>query len=558
MGELSASERDDGAKRLRTKCASHLKDLRQILAAYRTKCETAEAPTDAVPSFLADVYGSSSAGQDRCSTVARLLSDACDKLQSSGASEDSEIYIVRAPARVNLRGMHVDNNGGYCNSVCIDRELFIVFTVSHAKDHAPLLRLLSMNDTLLPTEVSVRHDASMDDLAAATGWPRYAYSAVLAAREHFGADFCRGMSLCGAIVSDFPMGAGLSSSHALVLCILNALVLVSNRGDQLDELSETLVSQKAEHLTGVKSGLMDQGSMIWGRKNSVLHARFYDLRTKEIPSTVQHCSWPSNAAIVVANSRVVRKLADARTAIEYALPRLGCAIALPILRRVAGERGLQTDDISQWTLTDTLSLLKEVPAEATLDELTNRFPSHVSEIKASVDRLIPGGATSLVDKLGSPMNIPLRGSTLFVLAESARAKAFFTSLVQGDLSTCGALMDVGHEGDAVDGCLNISNADLDALAEKYAAKGLPFIPGAFQAGHAKLDELCTMMRAEGVHDACLTGAGRGGCAIALFGDREVAQAAVVKIIEHFPDLGSADVFVATSTEGRGFFDLGNS
>merc|ERR1712159_522580 len=99
---------------------------------------------------------------------------------------------------------------------------------------------------------------------------------------------------------------------------------------------------------------------------------------------------------------------------------------------------------------------------------------------------IPGGAETLGD-----LPIPLRGSTLFTLAESARGKDFFSALQRGDIATCGKLMDIGHEGDAPEGDLHISDQDLDSLAKEYAgsnANGLSFIPGDFRAGHARLDE----------------------------------------------------------------------
>jgi len=329
---------------------------------------------------------------------------------------------------------------------------------------------------------------------------------------------------------------------------LNALLEAADIEGGLDPVLELQISQRAEHLTGIKSGLTDQGAMIFGNCDKLLHARFYDLKMQEIPSTVQFCSWPSTCSVVVVNSCVERHLAQGSNAVAYALPRLGCAIALPVMRSEAQTQGLAGDDEASWGLEGTLRLLKLLPAAATLDELLSKFPQHSDHIHASVQRLIPGGIQSL-----DGVAIPLRGSTLFTLAECARARDFLVGLQGGNLVLCGQLMDVGHEGDAPDGNLHISDEDLDALTT--ACAGLSHIPGAFQAGHTRLDELCATLRASGAKGASLTGAGRGGCVVGLFESGEAARAASQRVLEQFEDLKEQDVFVARPIKGRGALDL---
>merc|ERR1719183_1977555 len=121
---------------------------------------------------------------------------------------------------------------------------------------------------------------------------------------------------------------------------------------------------------------MDQGSMIFGKRGSLLHGRFYDLKVQEIASTIRHCPWPKDCAVLVANSRVVRQLAKGETATKYGLPRLGCAIAMPVLRCEAARRGLAADDEASWGVDATLKLLKAVPASASLSECLVLFKEH--------------------------------------------------------------------------------------------------------------------------------------------------------------------------------------
>merc|ERR1719474_2295903 len=114
-------------------------------------------------------------------------------------------------------------------------------------------------------------------------------------------------------------------------------------------------------------------------------------------------------------------------------------------------------------------------------------------------------------------------------------------------------MDVGHDGDDPDGNLHISDEDLDAFTT--TCSGLSDIPGAFQAGHTRLNELCASLRASGAKGASLTGAGRGGCVVGLFESGETARTASQRVLEQFEDLQEQDVFVARPIKGRGVLDL---
>mmetsp|Transcript_13845 Transcript_13845/g.27333 ORF Transcript_13845/g.27333 Transcript_13845/m.27333 type:complete len:533 (-) Transcript_13845:1145-2743(-) len=505
-------------------------------------CEfVSEKEADRLPEFLAPVYGPE--GCRSALQAAELLVHACDRFLADFGEQP--VKVVRCPARVNLRGMHIDNNGGYTNTICVDKEVFLVFATVPMEAGNPLLQLHNVDDVYSP--VVAHPNFSEEQVKASESWVKYVTGTVCA-MEEFARIKSWPLAIRGVIISDCPVGAGLSSSHALILCILNALLDASGIEGGLDPISELQIAQRAEHLAGVKSGLTDQGAMIFGNCAKLQHARFYDLKMQEIPSTVQFCSWPSSCSVVVANSRVVRQLAKGSNAVAYALPRLGCAIALPVMRSEAHVQGLLGDDEASWGLQGTLRLLKLVPAAATLDELLRIFPQHSDHIHASVQRFIPGGRQAL-----DGVAIPLRGSTLFTLAESARAREFLVAMESGDLGLCGKLMDIGHEGDDLDGNLHISDENLDDFAKTFA--GLSHIPGAFQAGHARLDELCAALRASGAKGASLTGAGRGGCVVGLFDSAHAATAASRRVLEHFTDLKEHDVFVARPIKGRGMLDL---
>jgi galactokinase len=85
-----------------------------------------------------------------------------------------------------------------------------------------------------------------------------------------------------------------------------------------------------------------------------------------------------------------------------------------------------------------------------------------------------------------------------VIYENQRTLDGVTALQRGDLAAFGALMNQSH--DSLRDLYEVSSAELDAVVD--IARGLP-----------------------GVHGARMTGAGFGGCAIALVADQAVAAAA---------------------------------
>ncbi len=77
--------------------------------------------SSAVYRSLRQMYPSSVNIEDK----ARLCKDAVECF-SRHFGADSEVFVVRAPGRVNLLGMHVDHRGGYTNPIAISEVFFVV------------------------------------------------------------------------------------------------------------------------------------------------------------------------------------------------------------------------------------------------------------------------------------------------------------------------------------------------------------------------------------------------------------------------------------------------
>ena len=172
-----------------------------------------------------------------------------------------------APGRVNLIGEHTDYNEGFVLPLAIDRRT--VVAVGLRED-----RVIRVASDFADEVVEI----GLDELSPGVleGWPAYPLGVAWALSE-FGADLSAVPGLDLFIVSDVPVGAGLSSSAAIESAVALGLNDVWRLG--LDRRTLARVGQRAENVAvGAPTGIMDQSASLLG---SVDHAVFLDCRTLE-------------------------------------------------------------------------------------------------------------------------------------------------------------------------------------------------------------------------------------------------------------------------------------
>lgn len=120
--------------------------------------------------------------------------------------------IFRSPARINLRGMHIDKHGGACNGVAIDRETFIFASPNSSSI------LYIKNPPHKEIKIDMNQSINTLDISKYNGWEKYAIASILAVKSEFSSNsFNVGFS--AYITCDIPQGSGLSSSHAFIIAL---------------------------------------------------------------------------------------------------------------------------------------------------------------------------------------------------------------------------------------------------------------------------------------------------------------------------------------------------
>jgi galactokinase len=303
-----------------------------------------------------------------------------------------EPRMFRAPGRVNLIGEHTDYNGGFVLPMAIDREAVVAAASRDDRN----IRVSSLN-----LEECAEFDLDQAPRFQRGLWLDYVEGV---ARELENS----GLRISGAdlsILSDVPVGAGLSSSAALEVSV--GLALLSIAGKQIDKVALALIGQKAEHeYVGTQCGIMDQFVAALAREGHALLIDCRELQARPVPLNA------SDVAVVVCDTNVRHKLASS----EYNTRRREC------------ERGVE--------------LLKEVLPDITQlrDVSGDEFTAH-----------------------GARLPEPIKRRCRHVVTENQRTLNAAAALRRQDLAELGRLMNLSHESLRDD--YEVSSYELDLLVE---------------------------------------------------------------------------------------------
>lgn len=249
--------------------------------------------------------------------------------------------VWMAPGRVNLIGEHTDYNEGFVLPFAIDKTARIA--IRTRPDSA--LRLLSTYGDQGMTMA----DTTALDKSTARGWTKYPLGVIWALQQ-------RGITVPGMdllLDSDVPLGAGLSSSHAIECAVISALNELTGAGLEAEEM--VLATQRAENdFVGAPTGIMDQSASLRGAKD---HAVFLDCRDQTV-KLVPFEAHPAGLVMLVIDTKVSHSHADG----GYASRRASCELGADVLG-VKALRDVGVEDLQE--------------ASGLLDEETFRRVRHV-------------------------------------------------------------------------------------------------------------------------------------------------------------------------------------
>lgn len=258
--------------------------------------------------------------------------------QEFGALPDG---VWQAPGRVNLIGEHTDYNEGYVLPFAIDKTARVAVAV---RPDSTVRLLSTYGDQGLVTA----------DLAAlapgsAKGWTKYPLGVIWALQQ-------RGIAVPGLdllLDSDVPLGAGLSSSHAIECAVITALNELTGAGLGPEDM--VLATQRAENdFVGAPTGIMDQSASLRGSKGQAV---FLDCRDQSV-QLVPFDAESAGLVMLVIDTKVSHSHADG----GYASRRASCELGAGLLG-VKALRDVQSGDLPK--------------AASLLDDVTYRRVRHV-------------------------------------------------------------------------------------------------------------------------------------------------------------------------------------
>ncbi|MFZ0320187.1 MAG: galactokinase [Candidatus Sulfotelmatobacter sp.] len=255
-----------------------------------------------------------------------LLAKFQERFRSSGS-------VYRAPGRVNLIGEHTDYNDGFVLPAAIGFPCWVA--AGRRND-----RKLVFHSETFGESVETNID-NLDELRTGK-WADYCVGVAWALERS-------GYLLNGAnlyILSEVPMGAGLSSSAALEVAVGYALLDVAAHA--IDPTKLALLCQRAENeFVGARCGIMDQFVSCHGRAGAAL---FLDCRSLDFCLA----PIPAEVRLVICNTMVRHNLAAG----EYNARRAECESGIRLLStRLPGIRALR--DVSIADLESNRDLLGE-------------------------------------------------------------------------------------------------------------------------------------------------------------------------------------------------------
>ena len=226
-------------------------------------------------------------------------------------TKDCHFYF--APGRVNLVGEHIDYNGGHVFPYAINKGTYLVAR----KRNDDQVRFYSLNIKRDPfIYETLYYDEKIDPVHKWVNYPKCVFSMIRKA----GYKINSGFDLL--FFGNIP-GSGLSSSASIEVVFAIMLNDLCNLNIDKKELAK--ICQRVENVCyGLKTGIMDQFAVIFGKKNNAI---FLNCSTLDYEYAPLHLG---KYKLVVTNSNIRHSLSSSK----YNERKSECERALEDLNKV--------------------------------------------------------------------------------------------------------------------------------------------------------------------------------------------------------------------------------
>lgn len=466
---------------------------------------------------------------------------------------DKPVAIVRSPGRVNLLGRHIDHQGGTVNVMAINREIFMVAS-PRADDHVTLANTNGSQFAEHAFRISdLVANLDWDDwqrvvdgpriqrmLEAARGeWASYIKAAVLRLQEQFRDRRLLGLDIM--VGGGIPMGAGLSSSSALVV----ATAEMATTFNHLAVSARRLVSLcgESEWFVGTRGGAADHAAIKLSRRGYVTRVGFFPFAIEDSARFFPHHDLVvCNSGIYAGKSGTARNRFNEKVT-AYHIGRVWFKMLRPDLAPgIQHLRDLNPEHLGLPQST-FLRLVSQLPDHISRAKVQAGFPQMAEPERDQLERLF-------LSHEAPAQGYAVRDVVLFGLSEMARARVCLDLLRQNDAQALGRLMSLSHDGDRVSREVahrkwrRVSSRESERLLLAWTRKrggkrDIASLSGAYGCSLPELDRIVDLARRlPGVEGAQMAGAGFGGCVMAL-----VQQAQAANVLQALAGQGvQAEVF----------------
>ncbi|MCA9836660.1 MAG: galactokinase [Trueperaceae bacterium] len=402
---------------------------------------------------------------------------------------EGEVHIFRAPGRVNLIGEHTDYNHGFVMPVALDRD-----TVVLARARAD--SQLHLSNVEAEFEICQFEITENIPLAPNNHWSNYARGVAQHLKHRLSRPI-KGADLLVVAEAPWgvPRGAGLSSSSSLTIAIMLALTELNGWTGSTAE--QVQLASDAEWYVGTRGGIMDHYISLEGQKN---HALFLDCRPVAGSYQSQPIPLSEGYDLLIINSGVKHQNVGGGYNWRVAACRAGVGLLKAQFPEITHLRDVQS---VPWEVLEPhlpeKQLVSELTAQGTdLDDIPTLVPEAVLEVRAKCRH---------------------------VHSENERVQGAIEAMYQGNVTRLGQLLSAAHLSARDD--YDISCAELELLQS-------------------------FLQKQEAVLGSRLTGAGWGGCMVAL-SKRESSQelARAVQAYYHEATGIVAETFVCQASQGAG-------